>query len=293
MDVWVAGSEANVAAALCVLGLTSTWVGRLPDNPVGHKVAQFLQGRGVDVSQIVWAAPNERVGTFYLEPGAAPRTARVVYDRAHSAAASLSLDDLPDSLFETHRHLHISGITPGLSVTCAQAAADGIRRARAHGMTVSFDVNYRALLWPTDVAREALSPLVSHVDVLFCSRDDAGRIFGISGGPDAIATAFHERFGVPVTVITLGAEGAVARDSLGSKCVPAIPVPVTVDRIGSGDAFAAGFLSGYLTDEPLELSLRLGVAAAALKRTIPGDMLTSTRAEFDAVLAQENKANWR
>jgi 2-dehydro-3-deoxygluconokinase len=293
MDVWVAGSESNVAAALSVLGLTSTWVGRLPDNPVGHKIAKFLQFRGVDVSLVVWAAPNERVGTFYLEAGAAPRAARVVYDRAHSAAASLSPDDLPDFLFQTHRHLHLSGITPGLSVSCAQAAADGIRRARACGMTVSFDVNYRALLWPTDVAREALSPLISHVDVLFCSRDDAGRIFGLSGTHDAVAAAFHEKFGVPTVVLTAGADGAVGKDPSGCVSVPAIPVPVTVDRIGSGDAFAAGFLSGYLAGAPLEQSLRLGVAAAALKRTIPGDILTATRAEFDAVLAQDGKANWR
>jgi 2-dehydro-3-deoxygluconokinase len=299
LDVWVAGSESNVAAALCVMGLSSTWVGRLPDNPVGHKIAKFLQFRGVDVSQVVWAAPNERVGTFYLEPGSPPRPARVVYDRAHSAAASLSPDDLPDFLFETHRHLHLSGITPGLSVSCAQAAADGIRRARAYGLTVSFDINYRALLWPTDVAREALSPLVSHVDVMFCSRDDAARIFGITGSHEAITAAFHEKFGVPNVVITLGADGSAARDKLGVACVPAIPIPITVDRIGSGDAFAAGFLGGYLTGAPLEQSLRLGGGggggggAAALKRTIPGDILTATRAEFDAVLAQDPRANWR
>ena len=146
-EAWVAGSESNVAAALCALGLSATWVSRLPDNPLGHKIEAALRGLGVDVAHVVWTPPQERVGLFYAEPAAEPRAGVVVYDRAHSAASALSPADLPGALFDAHRHLHVSGITPALSASCAAAVADAIARARARGRTVSLDINYRAKLW--------------------------------------------------------------------------------------------------------------------------------------------------
>jgi len=233
------------------------------------------------------------VGLFYAEPAAKPRSGSVVYDRAHSAASSLSPADLPDALFDTHRHLHVSGITPALSPTCAAAVADAIARAKARGRTVSLDINYRAKLWPPDAAAGALAPLLGQVDVLFCARDDAARLFGLTGDDACRASGLRARFGVPVAVLTAGASGAVGCDSEGCRAVSAVPVEATVERIGSGDAFAGGFLAEYLSGASLEAALRMSAAAGALKRTILGDMLVATRAEVEAVLAREPRTAWR
>jgi len=292
-DVWVAGSESNVAAALCTLGLSVSWVSRLPDNPPGHKIADTLRGLGVDVSHVIWMPPGERVGLFYAEPAAEPRAGTVVYDRARSAASFLSPADLPDSLFDTHRHLHVSGITPALSASCAAAVTDAVARAKARGRTVSLDVNYRAKLWSPEAAAAALAPLIPQVDVLFCAQGDAERLFGLFGDDAARASSLRVRFGVPVAVLTAGADGAVGCDVDSCRAVPAVPVEATVERIGSGDAFAGGVLAEYLRGASLEDALRMGAAAGALKRTILGDMLIATRLEVEALLAREGRAAWR
>ena len=292
-EVWVAGSESNVAAALCALGLSVTWVSRLPDNPLGRKVASTLRAAEIDVSHVVWTPPEDRVGLFYAEPSAEPRAASVVYDRAYSAASCLSPADLPDALFDTHRHLHVSGITSALSPSCAETVADAIGRAKARGRTVSLDINYRAKLWPPDQAAVALAPLIRQVDALFCARGDAERIFGLAGDDTSLADGLRAQFGVPLVALTAGPDGAVGCDLKGCCAVPAIPIEATVERLGSGDAFAAGFLAEYLAGHSLEASLRMGVAVAALKRTILGDMLDATRADIEAVLAREGRAAWR
>lgn len=286
-DVWLAGSESNVAAALCVLGRSVTWASRLPDQPLGRKVEAGLRAAGIDVSAIVWAPPQERVGVFFYEPAAPPRAAAVVYDRAGSAASFLSPGDLPNGLFATHRHLHVGGITPALSPSCADTVADALRRARMHGMTVSFDVNFRTKLWAPALAAHALAPLMAQADVLICSRDDAANVFGLAGGPPAQAKALGERFGCPTVVVTAGADGAAGCREGECVAVPAVPIPATVERLGSGDAFAGGYLAGFLEDRSLEDSLRLGAAAAALKRTVLGDMLVGTRQEIEALMSPE------
>ncbi len=289
LDVWVAGCESNVAAALCALGLSATWVSRLPDNPPARKVEAALRATGVDVSHVVWTPANERVGLFYAEAAAEPRAGTVVYDRAHSAASALTPADLPDALFDCHRHLHVSGITSALSASCAAAVADAAARAKARGRTVSLDVNYRAKLWSPQDAAAALSLLMASVDVLFCAQADAALLFGLSGD----ASSLRDHFGVPVAVLTAGADGATACDAGGCLAVPAVPVAETVERIGSGDAFAAGFLAEYLRGASLEDALKMGAAAGALKRTILGDMLVATRADIEAVRAREGRAAWR
>lgn len=292
-ETWLAGSESNVAGALRVLGKSVTWASRLPDHALGRKIESGLRAWGIDVSAVVWAPPTERVGVFYYEPGAAPRSATVVYDRAGSAASFLSPANLPDSLFEMHRHLHVSGITPALSASCAETVGDAVHRAKARGMTVSFDVNYRAKLWTPIQAAETLTPLLRGSDIVLCSRDDARLIFGCSGDAETQASGMWEEFGGPDIIITAGADGAVGCAAGKSVAVPAIAVPTTVERLGSGDAFAAGFLAAFLDSEEMEQSLRLGVATAALKLTVPGDMLIGTRDEIEALRAQTTGASWR
>jgi 2-dehydro-3-deoxygluconokinase len=147
------------------------------------------------------------------------------------------------------------------------------------------------MLWSADAARAALAPLLPLLDVVICSQSDARQVFGLEGTGAAQASGLRERFGVPLAVVTIGAEGAVGADAQQTLTVPAIPIEKTVERIGSGDAFAAGFLAGFLSGS-WEEGLSLGVAAAAFKRTVPGDMLVGTRGEIEALRAHKEKP-WR
>jgi 2-dehydro-3-deoxygluconokinase len=199
--------------------------------------------------------------------------------------------DIPDDLLASHQHLHVSGITPALSESCAQTVADAIRRARAHQMTISLDVNWRAMLWSAETARAALAQLLPQVDIAICSRSDAERVFRLEGTGEEQVKALREQYHVPVAVLTAGADGAIACDRDQCLTAPAIVLEKTIERIGSGDAFAAGFLTGYLTNS-LQEGLQLGVATAAFKRTVAGDTLVGTRGEIDAVRAAEEKP-WR
>ena len=295
LESWVAGSESNVAVALVALGRTASWASRLPDNPLGRRIAGELRSLGVDTFSVIWTDPAERVGTFYFEPAAPPREALTLYDRAGSAASRLTPSDVPDALLAAHRHLHVSGITPALSPTCAETVAGTLRRAKTHGLTTSLDVNYRAKLWSPEAASSTVAPLMPQLDVLICAIGDAAQLFGIDA-PDAVscARALSERFGAHQVVVTAGGQGASAVVAGGDfASVAAFPVESSIGRLGSGDAFAAGYLAALLADDCLLERLRLGAAAAALKRTIPGDMLIATHREVDAILATEKESGWR
>lgn len=285
-EVCPAGSESNVSGALCVLGKTVTWVSRLPNHALGRKIASDLRASGVDVSAIIWAPPTERLGLLYYDPSATS----VVYDRAKSSATFLSPFDLPETLFTSHRHLHVTGITPALSASCAETVTDTVECAKSNGMTVSFDVNYRAKLWTPLEAAALLAPIMAQSDVIVCSRDDARLLFGCSGDSVQQALCLWEQFHSSDIVLTAGADGAVG--CAGGHCiaVPAVFLSSTVERLGSGDAFAAGYLAGFLDDWGMEQSLRLGAATAALKRSVLGDMLVGTRADVEALLPWEKEA---
>ncbi len=153
LDVEYGGAECNTCVALARLGRRAAWVGRLPDHALGNAVLRAVRADGVDVSAVK-RAPGERIGTYFIEYAGAPRAIQVIYDRADSAAARMTVGDVDwDYLLEA-RVLHISGITAGLSDSCHAVVAEAMRRARAAGVTVSFDVNYRAKLWSAAAAGE-------------------------------------------------------------------------------------------------------------------------------------------
>src|SRR5919202_1597120 len=158
LELRIGGTESNVAIALARLGLRPAWASRLPRNPLGELTARRILSFGVDVSHVRWV-DGARMGLYFIEPGAAPRSSLVLYDRAHSAASSMTPDDFDWSVLGRARHVHLTGITPALSATAAETVARALAEARGRGRTVSFDVNYRARLWPAAVACEGLLPL--------------------------------------------------------------------------------------------------------------------------------------
>lgn len=282
-QIEIGGAESNVCVALSRLGRRCGWVSRLPDHALGEAVLRALRADGLDVSA-VRRAPGERLGTYFLEYATAPRAIQVIYDRAGSAAANLSLEDVDwDYLLDT-RLLHLTGITAALSESCYAVVREAMRRARAAGVTVSFDVNYRAKLWDAETAGAKLRPLLAEADLLFCKSADAALLFGCVGEPRAQMEQLAALTPANAIYCTFGADGAALLAGGELLREPALPVQI-VDRIGSGDAFAAGALDGFLDGDP-RAGLRRGVALAAIALSQRGDRVLSSRAELEAVLAQ-------
>lgn len=286
LEVEYGGAECNTCVALARLGRRTAWVSRLPDHALGNAILRALRADGVDVAAVK-LAPGERLGTYYIEYAAAPRAIQVIYDRANSAAARMTPADVDWDYLLDAQVLHVTGITAGLSETCHAAVSEAVRRARAAGVTVSFDVNFRSKLWSAQVAGERLRPLIAEADVLFCKSADAASLFGCAGEPRVQLEALQALTRAKAIYLTLGERGAALLDGGSFAHEPALPVSI-VDRIGGGDAFAAGALDGLL-DRDARAGLKRGVALAAIALSQRGDRVLTSRAELDAVLAQSQR----
>jgi 2-dehydro-3-deoxygluconokinase len=287
--IYIGGSESNTAVGLARLGLRACWLSRLTDNPPGRLIAGTLAHYGVDTSQIIWT-DDDRVAVYFTEMAPSPRGIHVTYDRARSAASRMQPDDLPAELFQPGRArlLHVTGITLAIGEGAAATAAHALRLAREAGWAVSFDVNYRGKLWSPEAARAGCEPFMQAADVLFVPAGDARTIYELDGDPETMITTLSQRYPQAVIVMTLGADGALARTPDGATHhQPAFPAG-EVDRIGGGDAFSAGFLYGWLLaesdHEQIPLALQWGAAVAALKYTIPGDLPLVDRDEVAALV---------
>lgn len=284
LDMEVAGAECNLCVALARLNRRVGWIGRLPDHALGNNILRALRSDGVDVSAVV-RAPNERVGTYFIEYATLPRSIHVLYDRANSAAARMAAQEVNwDYLLDT-RILHLTGITAALSDSCYDIVAEAMARARKANVLVSFDVNYRAKLWDAATAGEKLRPLLAHADILFCKSSDARLLFDCGGEPRELMYALQAFTRAHALYCTFGAEGAALLTPDDFFSQPALPVQI-IDRIGSGDAFAAGALDAAL-DGDYRKGLRQGIALAAIALSQFGDRVLTSRAELNAVVAQE------
>jgi len=302
LDATFGGAEANVAAALAHLGRAARFVTALPEHDVGQAAVNALRAVGVDTSCV--ARQGDRVGVYFLEPGASQRPSKVIYDRAHSAISAIAPGDIDwERVFAGARWFHWSGITPALSDAAAAVTRDAVRAAKAAGCTVSVDLNYRSKLWSKQKAREVMTPLMDCVDVAIGNEQDAADVFGIeAGASDAdagrldiagyehAARALHERFGLKMAAITLR-ESLSASDNNWSACLfdgtefllsrkYAIRL---VDRVGGGDAFSAGLIHGLLAAMSHGEALEFAVAASCLKQTIAGDFNRVTVSEVEAL----------
>lgn len=280
LQVRTGGSESNVAVALTLLGLRCAWASRLPLNPLGRLAARRLAGLGLDLSHVKWVEEG-RMGLYFIETGAPPRAGSILYDRRGSAASLLQPDDIDWNCLDSCRHLHLSGITPALGPGPAAAARRALGEARARGCSASFDVNYRARLWDLREAAGVLCEMVRGVDLLIATAEDAAALWGLQGELSHVARELRRETGAGWVALTGGAAGAVLQAAEGSFA--ALPYVVqSVDRVGAGDAFAAGAVWGLLNENPAE-GCELGMAMAALKHTIPGDELIATREEIKEV----------
>ena len=261
LDVSAAGSEANVAIGVVRLGHSASWLSRLGADEFGELVRATLRGQGVTVCAA--ADPSAPTGLMVKERRTGD-VGRVLYYRSGSAASRLGPADLPLALIESARILHVTGITPALSHSAADAVRHAVSVARAAGVTVSLDVNYRARLWDPSAAAVELRSLARQADLVFASVDELA-VVDADGDPERLLAE-----GVHTVVVTDGAKGAYSVTAAGVVRQPAFPVRV-VDPVGAGDAFVAGYLAGLLDDLDEPARMRQAAAAAAICVSAEGD----------------------
>lgn len=288
LDIFVGGAELSVAIGVARLGLRSAWVTKLHESPLGRIIANHARGLGVDTSKVVWTDAG-RTGLYFLEFGGAPRPASVIYDRKGSAASRIAPGDVDWKFLKDVKVLQVSGITPALSSSAREVTFEAVRAAKRYGCKVCFDVNYRSKLWDPKEAEAVCTPLAKMADILIAS--DAAVIWNIDQEPEEMIQTLRKRLGVPTVVTTRRKDNGVTRSTISSIAVSEKKYESThhydievVDRLGTGDSFAAGFIYGYLTGG-VQRGLDYGDAMAAYKVSTPGDSNYATKEEIDALLA--------
>jgi len=291
LDVKIGGGEYNVSVGAARLGLSSVFVTRLPNNPLGRMIANKAREHGVDTSHIVWT-DGDRAGLYFVEFGAKPRASSVLYDRKESAISRIKPGMVNwDAAFAGAKIYHVSGITPALSETAAKTTKESMLKARQFGATISVDLNYRAKLWSEAEAQKCMTELMEYTDILITTEEDCMRVFKIEGENfEEVARKLHDHFGFKVVAITLRENLSVWRNNWSAIALyegkiydaPNYEVEI-VDRVGGGDSFSAGFLAGYLTGD-MDYAVKFGVAFSALKHSVPGDLNWCTKAEAETLM---------
>jgi 2-dehydro-3-deoxygluconokinase len=307
-DVTYGGGEANVAASLANYGIPVDYVTRLPKNDLGKACVHFLREHGVGIEKIIWG--GDRLGLYFLEMGAVARGSQVIYDRADSALATIEpgMVDWKCVLSDAY-WFHWTGITPAISQGAAHVCLEAAKTAKAMGLTVSCDLNYRSRLWRWGKTPAEIMPdLVECCDIAIGNEEDAAKVFGIhapdtdvtSGVLDAeqyrfVCEELHRRFpNLKIIAVTLRGSisashntwSGVLWDQGTMYLSPKFEITHIVDRVGGGDAFMGGLIYGLLTyGDDKQAALNFAVAASCLKHTIFGDFNLVTVAEVERLLA--------
>ncbi len=301
------GGEANVAVSLAQLGERALFVTAVPSNPIGEGAIRELRKYGVNVDNI--KKTTGRMGIYFLETGANQRPSNVVYDRDHSSISQVMPQDFPwKDIFNKANWFHITGITPALSQSAADTALAAVQEAKAAGVTVSLDLNYRKKLWNYGKkASEVMRGLTRYVDVLIANEEDIQQCLGITVGNIDITSGslnidYYKKLGatvlqdfpqISVIAITLRESHSADYNGWSGLLISKDGVVVSrkyeitdiIDRVGGGDSFAAGLIYGMLHfSENKEQIINFAVAASALKHSIPGDFNLVSLSEIEALM---------
>jgi len=286
------GGESNVAVALANYGLDAAFVTALPENDIAEACIREVRSFGVDVSNI--RRSGSRIGVYFLEGGANQRPSKVVYDREHTAISECAPGDIDwRGIFDDAKWFHITGITPALTQSAADASLEAVKAAKEAGVTVSCDFNYRGKLWKYGkTAPEVMQDLVKYVDVGIANEEDCQKSLGISVDVDVhtgeLDTTKYEALSqkvleiypdMSIIAITLRESrsadtngwSACLRDSDGFKLSRHYEITDIIDRVGGGDSFASGLIAGLAMHEDRQQALEFAVAASCLKHSISGD----------------------
>lgn len=285
LDVQVAGSQLNVAANLARFGKKTAFLSKLPANELGVLAYDTCASYGVDM-RYVQMIPGGRMGVNYLEFSATPRVGVTVYDRQGSAASTITPDDFDwGGILQQTRIAHTDGIFPGLSAGCRAATLAYLKTARELGCATSFDVNYREHLWTEATARQCWEQLLPLVDVVVTNRGVSEAVFQFDGTDEQIARRYHAVFGCQLVCLTTREMLGVLRGAWSSIGLYEGQIIQgrryefdAIDRFGTGDAYFAGVLYGWLAGDA-QFALNFGDAACALAHTVEGDVAQFTAAE--------------
>lgn len=304
-DVNYGGGEANVAVSLAGFGHDVQFVTAVPDNEIGECALATLRKYQVGTKYV--AKEGERLGIYFLESGSSVRPSKVIYDRAHSSISTVRPEAFDfDQIFEGVDWFHFTGITPAISDNAAELTEAALKKAKEHGVKVSVDLNFRKKLWTSEKAQQVMTRLMKYVDVCIGNEEDANLVLGFKpegsdvtsgnlklSGYQSIFEQMTQKFGFEYCVSSLRVSRS-ASDNGWSACIYSgktgefyhsreYSITPIVDRVGGGDSFAAGVICGLLDGKDFKEALGFGVAASALKHTIPGDINLVTRKEVETL----------
>ncbi|MBR3152861.1 MAG: sugar kinase [Clostridia bacterium] len=292
------GSEANVAIALANMGVDTSFLTVLPNNDLSDAVVRVLRANNVDTSKIILS--DGRLGTYYLQPGAASRASKVIYDRAFSAFSEYDYSSLNlEEILSEYDWIHLSGITPALSESCRHFTQKILEIAKSNEITISFDGNYRANLWDLETARKTLTEYLPYINVLigvepfyiFDENGDAKVPFGTQPTyeqqkrtfdaleakyPNIHAIIKHNRISHSASHNSLKVFLYYKGNSYESRSFDFD----IVDRVGGGDALTAGFIYALMHDMEPQQIMDYSLATSVLKHTSNGDFSTFTSQEI-------------
>ena len=302
MEFTFGGGEANVAVSLANFGQDASYVTKLPAHAIGQAAVNSLRRYGVDTTKIVRG--GSRIGIYFNEKGAAQRGSVCIYDRSHSAIQEADPAEFDwDAIFEGVDWFHFTGITPALGPNMVQACEDVCKAAKAKGVKISCDLNYRGKLWTRQQAREAMTKLCRYVDVCISNEEDAKDVFGIEAeatdicggklnheGYKSVARQLADQFGFEMVAITLresrsasdnGWSAMLCNVAKNEFCFSRQYDVHIVDRVGGGDSFGAGLIYSLLSGKDTQAAVEFAVAASALKHSIEGDYNMVTVSEVE------------
>lgn len=297
----VGGAELNVAVGVALLGLHTGIISKLPSHDMGSFMKSKIRSYGVSDDYFIYDnSPNARVGIYYYENGAYPRKPKVIYDRVGSSFYSLNIDDIPEDVYGATRCFHTSGITLALSPQIRATTIEMIKRFKAAGTLVSFDVNFRGNLWSGEEAKACIEQILPYVDIFFCSEDTARLTFLKSGTAQEMMKSFTEEYPISIVASTQRIVHSPKRHTFGSVIYdaksgnyyeeePYRDIEV-VDRVGSGDAYISGALYGLLSNDfDCKKAVQFGNATSSVKNTIPGDLPSSNLEEIETIIKAHNQ----
>ncbi len=296
------GGEANVAVSLANYGIDTAFVTKLPAHAIGQAAVNSLRRYGVDTTKITRG--GDRVGIYYNEKGASQRGSVCIYDRANSAIQLASPEDFNwDEIFAGAEWFHFTGITPALGENVVEITRQACKAARAKGLKISCDLNYRGKLWTREQARAAMTDLCQYVDVCISNEEDAKDVFGIEAeatniyggqlnheGYKSVAKQLADKFGFEKVAITLRESHSASDNGWSAMLYDAASDEYCfskkyelriIDRVGGGDSFGGGLIYALLNGYSTQAAVEFAVAASALKHTIEGDYNMMTVSEVE------------
>jgi len=303
-EVGYTGAEANAAVSLANYGMDAYVVSVVPENEIGQACINYIRQFGVNTDFVLRS--GKRLGIFYLEAGASQRPSKVIYDRADSSVTELKPGIIDwERIFSGKHWFHWSGTAPALSDSMAATTKEASAAAKCCGLIVSCDLNYRRKLWTPEKARQVMTNLMQHVDVLIGNEEDSAIVLGVNArGVDVgkaeldakryeeMAVDLHQRFGFKYVGTTLRESLSASENgwscllSDGRRCYLSRKYRIwVVDRVGGGDSFSGGLIYSLLSGMSCQDSVEFAAAASCLKHSIHGDFNHATKEEVMALVS--------